>query len=510
MKVQRYAIGAEGTFLNGWNWDVYAQLGRNNYERADNNNRITANYANAVDAVINPATGQPVCRSTLTNPNNGCVPANVFGQGSISPAAVAYYTGTSWLDQKQEQDVYAFKIDGSPFRTWAGDVSTAIGAEYRKESITVDSDPISRASGWRQINTQPLNGSYNVKEGFLEVGVPLLNEAPGAYLLDLNGAVRRTDYSTSGGVTTWKAGLNYEPIADLRLRGTVSRDIRAPNINELFSGQNQGISPLIDPVTNTQRSVVQLTGGNRNLLPERALSYTFGAVYNPEWVPGMRVSVDYYSIDLEDAISALTPQQVVDGCYRQGQQSLCNQLTRDAAGLLSRVEATLLNTASTETSGVDLEFGYTHQVPGGQLSLRMLTTYIDKLVTTINNVPTDRAGQVGATGGVPHWRGNLSLDYRAQKYNAGILYRYVQGGTYDNTFVQGIDINDNSVGGRGYIDLNGTYRVTDGVEIFGKINNVLDADPPATPNIIAQTIYASSPFYDRTGRYYIGGVRVRF
>jgi iron complex outermembrane receptor protein len=510
MQVQRYAAGVEGTFLGDWNWDVYAQFGRNRYEREDNNNRITANYSRAVDSVIDPATGQPICRSTLTDPSNGCVPANVFGQGSISAAAVAYYTGTSWLNQRQEQDVYAFKIDGSPFDTWAGAVSTAVGAEYRTEAIVVDSDAISRASGWRQINAQPLDGSYNVKEGFFEVGVPLLNEVPAAYLLDLNGAVRRTDYSTSGGVTTWKVGLNYEPIADLRIRGTVSRDIRAPNINELFSGQNQGISPLIDPITNTQRSVVQLTGGNPNLLPERALSYTFGAVYQPTWLPGFRVSADYYSIDLEDAISALTPQQVVDGCYRQGQQSLCDQITRDSSGLLSLVEATLLNTAATETSGLDIELGYTYDIEGGQLVARMLTTYVDDLTTTINNVPTDRAGQVGAAGGVPHWRGNLSLEFRSQKYNAGVLYRYVQGGTYDNTFVEGIDINDNSVSGRSYIDLSGTYKLTEGIEVFGKINNVFDADPPATPNIIAQTIYAASPFYDRTGRYYIAGMRARF
>jgi outer membrane receptor protein involved in Fe transport len=510
MKVQRYALGAQGTFFDGWKWDVYAQAGRNHYDRLDNNNRIVANYAAAVDSVINPATGQPICRSTLTNPNNGCVPANVFGQGSISAAAVAYYTGTSWINQVQKQDVYAFKIDGSPFKTWAGPVVMAFGAEHRKESIEADSDPISQASGWRQINAQPLDGSYNVKEGFLEVGVPLLNELPFAYLLDLNSAVRRTDYSTSGGVTTWKVGLNFEPIEDLRFRGTLSRDIRAPNINELFSGQNQGISPLIDPVTNVQRSVTQLTGGNRDLKPERAKSYTFGALYRPTWAQGVHMSVDYYSIDLSDAIAALTPQQVVDGCYRLGQQNLCGQLTRDSTGLLSRVEATLLNTASMKTSGIDIEFGYAHPIAQGQLSLRMLTTYVDKLVTTVSGVPTDRAGQVGSGAGVPHWRGNLFMDYRTAKYDAGILYRYVEGGTYDNTFVEGIDINDNSVGGRGYIDLNGTYKITDNIDLYAKINNLLDADPPATPNIISQTIYASAPFYDRTGRYYIGGVRVRF
>lgn len=127
-----------------------------------------------------------------------------------------------------------------------------------------------------------------------------------------------------------------------------------------------------------------------------------------------------------------------------------------------------------------------------------------------SGVPTDRAGQVGSGAGVPHWRGNLSVGYRTEKYNAGILYRYVQGGTYDNTFVEGVDINDNSVSGRGYLDLNGGYRITENIDVFAKINNLLDVDPPATPNIIAQAIYASSPLCDRVGRYYTGGVRVRF
>lgn len=509
-KVQRYAVGAKGSVFGDWNWDLYAQLGRNNYDRFDSSNRITANYLNAVDAVVDPATGQVVCRSTLTHPDNGCVPANVFGQGSISPAAVAYYTGTSWVTQRQDQDVYAFKLDGSPFRNWAGPASAAIGAEYRKESIAVNADPISVARGWRQINTQPLDGAYNVKEEFLEIGMPLLTDIRLAYLLDIDGAVRHTDYSTSGGVTTWKVGLNYEPVVDLRLRGTVSRDIRAPNLNELFSGQSQGIQPLIDPLNGSQRSIVQLTGGNPNLLPERALTYTLGAVYQPSWAAGLRASVDYYSIDLKDAISTLTPQQVIDGCYLQNQQSLCGQVTRDASGTITRVEATLLNTAAMKTSGIDFELDYSRPLAAGRIAARLLTTYVDELSTTITGEVTDRAGQVGVNGGVPHWRGNLSLDYRTEKYDFGALLRYVQGGTYDNTFVEGVDINDNSVPGRSYLDLNGAYWLSEGVQLFAKINNAFDVDPPATPNSLSQATYATSSLYDRTGRYYIAGVRVKF
>lgn len=508
-KVQRYTIGLDGTMFGDWNWGAYVQAGRNDYDRWDHNNRIVANYNRAVDSVLNPATGQPVCRSTLTAPNNGCVPANVFGQGSVSAAAVAYYTGTSWVFQQQKQDVIAFKVDGSPFSLWAGPVSTAFGVEYREEEIEVTSDPVSMARGWRQINTQPLSGAYDVKEGFLEVGLPLLKDLPLASLLDLNGAVRHTDYSTSGGVTTWKAGFNYSPVDQVRLRGTISRDIRAPSLNELFSGQSQGISPLIDPLTNLQRSVVLLTGGNPDLLPERALTHTLGVVYQPGWAEGLRLSVDYYTIELKDAISSLSATAILDGCYRQGQTGLCSQISRDANGALASVAATLVNAAKMETSGVDFEAVYGLPFGGGRLTFRGLATYVDELSTTISGATTDRAGQVGA-GGTPRWRGNVSVDYRTPTFNVGALMRIVEGGAYDSTYVEGIDINDNSVGGREYVDLHGSYRLNENFELFGKINNVFDKDPPATPQVLAGSLYAGSTHYDRIGRYFTGGVRIRF
>jgi len=508
-QVQRYSAGIQGSLFGGWTWDAYAQFGHNNYDRDDYHNRITANYLNAVDAVINPATDQPVCRSSLTHPNNGCIPADVFGQGSISAGAVTYYTGTSWVDQRQEQSVYAVKANGTLFDTWAGPAATAVGGEFRKESLDVVVDPISAASGWKQINAQPIQGSYTVKEGFLEIGVPLAKDNLLAHLLDVDGAVRQTDYSTSGNVTTWKAGLNYEPIADLRLRGTVSRDIRAPILNELYSGQNQSISPLIDPITNTQRSILQLSGGNPRLVPERALTRTLGLVYQPGLAPGLHLSVDYYSINLTNAITTLTAQQVLDGCYKLNEQTLCNQITRDASGNISLVQATLLNASSMRTYGLDYEAGYTHELLGGQFSVRALATDIGELATTLNGVVADRAGQVGATGGAPHWMGNVFLNYATHKWNAGVLYRYVEGGTYDNTYVQGVDINNNHVGGRSYFDLNGSYKISDAVEIFGKINNLCNIAPPATPQTVSQALYAGSPYYDRIGRYYILGVRIR-
>ncbi len=143
------------------------------------------------------------------------------------------------------------------------------------------------------------------------------------------------------------------------------------------------------------------------------------------------------------------------------------------------------------------------------MTIRALATHVDELATTINNVTTDRAGQVGS-GGAPRWRGNVSVDYRTAQFNVGALVRIVDGGTYDSTYIEGIDINDNSVSGRHYLDLNGAYHINDNFELFGKVNNVFNVDPPATPQVLAGSLYAGSSHYDRIGRYYTGGVRVKF
>jgi outer membrane receptor protein involved in Fe transport len=412
---------------------------------------------------------------------------------------------------EQQQDLYAVNIQGEPFELWAGPLSLATGLEYRKEQVTATSDPISQARGWRSINAQPLDGEYEVKEGFVELVLPLAKDTLFVDTLELNAAARLTDYSTSGSVETWKVGLNYGPNTQLRLRGTVSRDIRAPNINELFSGQSQFINSITDPLTNAQRQTLQLTGGNPRLTPEKADTYTVGFVLEPAWWSGFRTAIDYYSIDLEDAITAFTGQQIVDGCYIAQQTSLCSGITRDpVTNVITQVNATLINAQELETSGVDIEAAYGFEVGAAQVALRLLGTYIDELTTVSTGISTDFAGQTGVTGGVPHWRGNFQTTYRAGPAMLGALVRYVQGGKYNNLFVEGVDINDNSVPSRTYLDLFGSYEIKRGWMVFGKVNNVFDNDPPVTPNAIVQPNVANSVFYDRNGRFYSLGIRFEY
>ncbi|MFV3075357.1 TonB-dependent receptor plug domain-containing protein [Niveispirillum fermenti] len=524
--IQRYGLGANGRFGDGWRWDASAQFSRVRYYREDGNNRNNNRFNLGVDSVINPATGQPICRALLNNPNptaaqdpygdiRACVPINLFGAGSVSQAALDYIGGTAFLDSRQKQDVYAVNVEGSPFATWAGDVSMAAGAEYRRESVRATNDDVSKRSGWKTVNPQALDGSLNVKEAYMELVAPLLVDAPLARSLELNLAGRVTDYSTSGRVETWKVGANYQPIDEVRLRATLSRDIRAANINELFSGQNQFFNTITNPETNVALTTLQLTGGNPDLRPERSKSFTGGAVFQPDWLPGFRASFDYFSFNIRDAITSLNGQQIVDGCLVRKQTDLCGAITFDG-NVISRVQATLINAARSSAKGFDMEAMYGFDMADGRITVRGLATYIDELTVTSNGVTTDYAGVVGSTGtlgpagGIPKWRASLSADYAGSGFALGVLLRYVDGGKLNAGYVEGVDIPDNSVPSRTYVDINAKIDVTDAVEIYGAIDNLFNVAPPMTPNAVTAPSYASSAFYDRIGRAYAIGARFRF
>jgi iron complex outermembrane receptor protein len=522
-QVRRFTFGLEGGFGKGWKWDASGQFSRNSYESVSYYNRISNRWTNGLDAVVNPASGQPICRALLSNPNpteaqdpyrdiRDCVPINPFGAGAISARALAYYRGTSWTRSKQDQDVFSANISGSPLRTWAGEVKLAVGAEYRRERTELTADADSALRRWRSINSQPFSGEFNVKEAYGEIVVPLASGSPWADSLDFNGAVRYTDYSLSGSVITWKAGLSYSPIADLRFRGTLSRDIRAPNNYELFSRGTQVISAIIDPRTNTSRPTLQITSGNRALEPEKADTFTIGGVFQPSGLPGFRASLDYYAISIKKAVATITPQSIVDYCHA-GRTEFCPGVVRDASGLITQVNVIPFNADALKTSGVDVELQYRFGLGGGELNLRGLANYAIELSTTSNGVTNDYVGLAGIAAppqGLPQWRVNLDANYSLGDVRLGLGYRYIDGGKFDTRFnTTVIDLADNTVPGRSYVDLSASYKLTSAVEIYGRVENLFDADPPITPNSIATPTVANSQLFDRRGTFIVVGGRLR-
>jgi len=522
-RVFRWTFGAQGSFGDSWKWDVSGQIGRNSYRTAAENNRIQQRWNDGLDSVTNPATGQPICRVTLENPGandttdpyrdiRDCVPINPFGAGSISAAAVDYYRGTSVEEAHIDQDVYAANISGRPFSTWAGDVSVAAGAEYRRERTELTSDGNSALSRWRSINAQPFSGEFNVKEVYGEVVVPLARGAAWAKNLDFNGAVRYTDYSSSGGVATWKLGLNYSPADSIRFRGTVSRDIRAPNNYELYSRGNQVISGIIDPVDNTSRLTKQITSGNPDLKPEKADTRTVGVVWTPTFMSGFQASVDYYSIKLKDAITTIAPQSIVDFC-NQGQTIYCSSVIRGSDGTISQINNVPFNASSLKTSGVDVEAQYHFGLGGGRMSLRGLVNYVDELSITANGVKTDYVGQEGASAppeGLPRWRANADVNYALGPFQLDLSYRYIGGGKYDVRYNQTtLDLANNSIHGRSYVDIGASWQATHNVQLYTRIENLFDVDPPLAPTSITQPTIANSPFFDVRGTFAVFGVRLK-
>lgn len=529
-RVSRGAIGLNGSAGDNIKFDASYSLGRFTstlvQTGAQNYNKVYA----AVDAVRDPATGNIVCRSTLLfNLNQGCVPLNVFGQGSPSAAAIEYYQDDQTRRIEVTQHVLVANMQANLFSIAGGqDVKLAAGVEYRSE----DSDQTTSANTQEIIdftnvrggvagligqrgpfaigNFQPIKGKISAKEVYAEIDAPLLRDVPFAYALDLNVAARLTDYSTSGSVTTWKVSGSYAPIEDLRLRVTRSRDIRAANVSELYSGGVQGTGTIRDPAGLTQ-TMIQRTVGNPDLQPEKADTLTIGGVYRPAWLPGADFSVDYYDIEIDGAIAALTAQTTVDECAR-GSATACANINIIAG--IYRIQLPQLNLASLNTSGVDFEAGYRTPALGGDVSVRALFNYQGKYVTTTPGAaPIDRAGEVGLSSN-PKWIGALNVNYTRGPLTVFAQERFISSGVYDRTFVEGININDNTIPAVFYTDLTVKYRLEISnreFELFGTINNLFDKDPPlAAQSIASLQRYSNFALYDVIGRYLTAGVRFKF
>lgn len=518
----RGLFGLKGNFSDNWSWEAYYQYGQTKFDSRQLNNLIVANFRNAIDVVEDPVTGNPVCRATLTGGAPGCQPLNLFGYGSPSQAAIDYVNGTGLLQSRLTQQVVSGTINGELFDLGAGPIAFAAGAEYRKEKVRSSADETSINSGFLIVNAQPFDGGYDTVEGFAEVAAPLIAGKPGFELLEVNGAVRVTDYSTTGSVVTWKLGANWSPVPDLRFRGTISRDIRAPSIGELFASTRLSFANVLDPVTGANTFTPIITGGNANLDVEKADNKTFGVVYQPGWAEGLKLSVDYYDIKIKDAISSLAAQEAVNLCAG-GYADACSTITRDGSGTITGISTQLINVASLRTKGLDFEASY--RIPessflslGGRMTARVLATHVmDKEFSPNGKDVFERAGEVNPNAdialSVPHWRGSGSLNYDRGDFSGFLQTRFIGSAKYDNSFTSE-DINDNKVGAQWYFNIGARLKVevADGksVQFFGGVNNLFDNDPPAVPLNFLSPLATNPIFYDVIGRSFFAGVRAAF
>ncbi len=539
--VNRYVVGAEGDFEMGdstWNWDAYYQLGITRASQYSLGNKLVPLYREAIDAVLDPATGRVVCRVKLTNPSSACVPFNVFGEGVATKASQDYLWGSSYRYERFRQNVAAATLRGEPFSSWAGPVSIAVGAEHRKESVTGIADPRALAGMWYAANYRPTIGTYNVKEAFAETVVPLAKDESWAQALDLNAAVRATDYSTSGFVMTWKAGLTYTPIDDVRFRFTRSRDIRASNLAELFTTGIRGLTYVNDPFSgNPNAQAETVTTGNIALTPEKADTTGIGVVLTPTFLPGLSASVDYYNIKIKNAIGTVGTQQTIDNCFA-GNTVFCSGVERapvNGVVTIVRVYAQPFNFVSEIDRGIDFDVSYRMPLSDiaesmdGNLSVRFLAThYLKNLVSNGINEPIDRVGQnnIVSNAGLPSWRwtGTVTMDF--DPVSVTLIGRGVSSGVFDKAYIECTagcprstvthpTIDNNQVKGAFYLDTNVQYKLTFGdaeASLFFNVDNAFDKSPPIVP-VNGGLLYAGKPtnpnLYDTLGRAYRAGVRFR-
>jgi iron complex outermembrane recepter protein len=505
-------VGLNGSFGNGWTWNLFYQHGITNFEQNAGNNAIVANYNLAVDAVVNPANGQIVCRSTLTNPTNGCVPLNVLGVTTPSDAARAYVLGNSNQPIRFTQDFATATLRGDPFSTWAGPVSAAVGVEYRREDYNATADALSVSRAFFLGNYQLSSGTFDVKEGFAEAVVPVLRDVPLLKSLDLNLAWRISDYSTSGTVNTWKVGATWDVVDDLRLRVTRSRDIRAGNLGELFRAAAFAQSNIFDPTNGVTAPAVTVTTGNRGVEPEKADTLAAGFVYQPGWLSGFSMSVDYYDIKIDNAIFTPSAAITVNECAI-GNQRLCANITRGANGIISEVLVRAENVTSERASGIDAEFSYRSAIGSGMLNLRGLVSWVRE--RTINAFGSNLVfdGTNGDLTAVPRWRANLTANWRQGPTSVNVTSRLISAGELSKQ----MSIADSRVPAIAYFDLSLAQRVKTGgadAELFFVVENLLDKDPPVAPaTSAANTLIATGSngyVYDLLGRQFRAGFRVKF
>jgi len=502
-------IALDGSFDGGWRWSAYYSHGENENNIATPGFFLTQNYANAVDSVISPTSGQPICRIALTNASTNCVPINLFGQGAPSKAALDYVTGTPRQDETSKLDVGGFSLRGEPFSLPAGPVSIAVGADARKESINRTVGALDAAKAFTTFSFSAMTGSYSVKEAFAEVLVPVIRDVPVFNKLEVNAAARVSDYNTTGSIWSWKLGATNEFFPGFRGRITQSRDIRSANLSELFTTSTTGYNTIVDQKTNSSVYVLTNGGGNPNLTPETAKTFTTGFVYSPPALAGFNVSVDYFNIDIDNVITTVSAQDIVTRC-NNGNVDMCSRVTRDATGTISRIVSTYVNLANYKTDGVDAEISYATDLErlipaaSGRIRARWLMTWVNSLTT---NDKVSKIEYVKSQGysfglGTPKTRMTAALDWSGQVFSANVRARYISPGNYNNT----VDLVNGHIKAYTYVDLGVQAKLPEvmghEVDLYANATNLFDKKPPIS------SLY--SPYYDVIGRYVTVGARMRF
>ena len=587
----RAVIGTKGSLGSAWSYDTYYQYGRSNYSQVYSNEFSVARLNRALNVVTDNRAGsstfgQPVCRSVIDGSDPNCVPYNVFGgAGAASPASVAYLSATGFQKGQTSEQIASASLTGALGQygvksPWADDgVAINLGVEWRKESLELQTDNAFQTGDLtgQGGKTLPLSGNFRVLEFFGETQVPIVHDG---FIKDLslNAGYRRSSYKTSANKSydtdTWKIGLEFAPIRDIRFRGTYNRAARAPNIQELFATPTVGLVGSSDPcaksITATDYGCIAqgftvgtgtasnpagqyngLIGGNPNLRPEIATTKTIGVVIQPSFLKRFSLTVDYFDIKIKDTISATSQDAVLKDCVANATATFtpisCGLVHRDAARSLwltpnGYVNDIPSNIGSTQTKGIEVSSAFAQNLGSiGNLNLSMTGTYLDSYRTD-NGItqPYDCAGYYGPTcsaGGttnsgapLPKWRHKARATLQTPMgIGFSLQWRYI-GPVQAETLQK----NNQSLNGAfnydpglhikayNYFDLAASFSVGDNYNFRLGMNNVFDKQPPYVTsgnggrdgsNLCPSGPCSGNTYpgtYDALGRYLYAAVSLTF
>ncbi|MES2320445.1 MAG: TonB-dependent receptor [Pseudomonadota bacterium] len=550
----RMATGLKGSLFN-WNYEIYGVYGSTKEAQSSSGQVNVLNFRNALEAIPGPA-GTPVCRDANAVAQ-GCVPINVFGFNTISPAALRYVTAPGSLATRTTQKLIGGSVSGAPYTLPAGPLGLAAGFEWRKEDSSAVPDALTQAGLNAGNATPPTFGDFTVKELFLEARVPILKDQPFAKNLSFLGAFRAGDYSTVGRTNSWNAGFEWSPIADIKLRGTRALSTRAPNINELFQPPSQDFpTGITDPCvgvtasstgavseacraapgvnaniaangsfTLTQADIQGISGynrGNPTLTQEKGKSSTIGIVFTPRSIPMLSkftFTADYFKIDIEDAIVPTPRQFALQSCYGGGNTAFCSFITRrptavgaNSAGSLEFVDVSVSNSGGTKTEGVDLTATWADRLGPGRLTARGAFTH----VTTGFNIPLPGAAADPFNGevGSPKNKGAVTLGYKWGVFNLRSNTTIIGKSSLDNTFLADFGLPPGAITFKRkvYNDFQLSYEMHKKVALYVGIDNAFDTKPPAIISGLpgnSTGAETDAGTYDPIGRRYYVGLRVK-
>lgn len=502
-------FGGERTFY----WDVFATYAEN---KGNQTKQGAHNGANLAIAVGDPA----ICASVP-----GCVPFNLFGgqgangEGSITPEMLAFVGAVQRDASEQTLLNVGGNIGSDLFDLPAGALAFAAGFEYREHDGSYSPDKLASSGNTLGIPAGATAGEFDVTELYLETNAPLVADKPGIEYLELNAAVRYSDYSTFGSETTYKIGALWQPIQSVSLRGSYSTGIRAPGIGELFGGAAREDFQFVDPCSdvlgvagsannghdspqpaniiancaslgvpvdfvqrNPQLSAV--SSGNEDLVSETSDNWSVGFVYsdnfNQNWIEAITFSADWYDVTIDDAIQGQNPGNVLDACAETLDPVACSNIDRSASGAIGLVNNRLVNIGTIEASGLDLGLNYLAPATSiGQFDVQVNATYLDNYTEIVSNSDGSKTVD-NLTGTItdqtfqrafPEWRATSTIGWTLEQWNAGVTFRYVDSVEQPS---------GDTLKSRTYTDVNLAYSFNpdgEGFTIALGARNVFDKDP---------------------------------